>query len=233
MAVRDVSRPAAEARVSRTRGSRNDRALREAIVVTARAMNTTGINRGTAGNVSARTSGGFLITPSAVPYDVTTADHVVAVSDSGEPTGALAPSTEWRFHREIYRNRPDLHAIVHTHSPFATTVACLGRRIPAFHYKVAIAGGNDIRCAPYATFGTQELADHVVGAMAGRKACLMSHHGMIAADATLSQALALAIEVETLAEMYWRALQIGEPSVLSDSEMNLVLNKFAAYGKTG
>jgi Class II Aldolase and Adducin N-terminal domain len=131
--------------------------LREAIVVTARAMNTTGINRGTAGNVSARTSGGFLITPSAVPYDVTTADHVVAVSDSGEPTGALAPSTEWRFHREIYRNRPDLHAIVHTHSPFATTVACLGRRIPAFHYKVAIAGGNDIRCAPYATFGTQEL----------------------------------------------------------------------------
>jgi L-fuculose-phosphate aldolase len=203
--------------------------LREAIVVTARAMNAAGINRGTAGNVSARVSGGFLITPSAVPYDVTTADAIVAVSDRGESTGLVAPSTEWRFHHEIYRNRPDLHAIVHTHSPFATALACLDRGIPAFHYMVAIAGGNDIRCAPYATFGTQELANHVVSAMVGRKACLMSHHGTIATDATLPLALALAIEVETLAEMYWRALQICEPTLLSDAEMEKVLAKFASY----
>ena len=205
--------------------------MREAIVVTARAMNTSGINRGTAGNVSARVGGGFLITPSAVPYDLTTAADVVAVSDGGDSTGPLSPSTEWRFHREIYRNRPDLHAIVHTHSPFATTLACLDRGLPAFHYMVAIAGGNDIRCAPYATFGTQELANHVVAAMVGRKACLLSHHGMIAADATLPLALALAIEVETLAEIYWRALQIGEPALLADAEMDVVLERFRTYGR--
>jgi len=201
--------------------------LRDAIVVTARAMNVTGINRGKAGNVSARIEGGFLITPTAIPYDLTTADDIAAVSDSGESSGRRVPSSEWQFHREIYRRRSDLHAIVHTHSPFATTLACLDRGIPAFHYMVAIAGGKDIRCAPYATFGTDELADYAVAALAGRKACLLSHHGMIACDATLDSALALAIEVETLAEMYWRALQIGEPTVLSDMEMEKVLAKLA------
>ena len=216
--------------MSKNRAMRDDGALREAVVATARAMNASGY-RGSSGNVSARIDGGFLITPSGVPYDVTKSDDIVAVNDDGEARGRLAPSSEWRFHREIYRDRPELHAIVHTHSPFATTLACLDRGIPAFHYMIAVAGGKDIRCAPYATFGTQELADHVVRGLAGRKACLLSHHGMIAADTTLAAALALAIEVETLAEMYWRALQIGEPTLLSDQEMDVVVAKFASYGR--
>ena len=210
---------------------RDERTLREAIVATARAMNAAGINRGTSGNVSARIDGGFLITPSAVPYNATAANDIVAMSEDGDARGRFAPSSEWRFHREIYRARPDFHAIVHTHSPFATTLACLDRGIPAFHYMIAIAGGKDIRCAPYATFGTQELAQLAVAALADRKACLLAHHGMIAADTTLDRALALAIEVETLAEMYWRALQIGEPTLLSDAEMETVLAKFASYGR--
>ena len=214
------------------RASDDDAALREAIVATARAMNASGINRGTAGNVSARADGGFLITPSAVPYHAMTPADIVAVACDGEPRGRLAPSSEWRFHHAIYRDRSDLHAIVHAHSPFATTLACLDRDIPAFHYMVAVAGGRDIRCAPYATFGTQALADHAVAALAGRRACLLSRHGMIAAEATLDAALALAIEVETLAEIYWRALQVEEPVALSDAEMDVVVAKFASYGRT-
>jgi len=127
--------------------------------------------------------------------------------------------------------RGDVRAVVHTHAPFATTLACLRRGIPAFHYMVAVAGGNDIRCAPYATFGTQELSDHAVAALAGRRACLLANHGMIAVGTSLEQALALAVEVETLAEMYWRASQMGEPALLSDTEMTRVLEKFALYGQ--
>ena len=141
------------------------------------------------------------------------------------------PSSEWRFHRDIYRARPGVHAIVHTHSPFATTLACLDRAIPPFHYTVAAAGGRDIRCAPYATFGTQQLSDRVTAALEDRTACLLAHHGMIAVGDSLDAALALAIDVETLAEMYWRALQIGEPAQLSDAEMDVVIAKFATYGQ--
>jgi L-fuculose-phosphate aldolase len=209
----------------------DERALREAIVATARAMNAAGINRGTSGNVSARIDGGFLITPSAIPYHATAASDIVAMSEDGKASGRFVPSSEWRFHRDIYRARPEFHAIVHTHSPFATTLACLDRGIPAFHYMVAIAGGKDIRCAPYATFGTQELAQHAVVALVDRKACLLAHHGMIAADTTLDGALAVAIEVETLAEMYWRALQIGEPKLLDETEMDRVIEKFRHYGR--
>ena len=149
----------------------------------------------------------------------------------GEARGSLLPSSEWRFHRDIYVARADAHAIVHTHAPFATSLACLHRGIPPFHYMVAVAGGNDIRCAPYATFGTQELSDHALAALAGRDACLLANHGMIALGASLAKALALAVEVETLAEMYWRALQIGEPVLLSDAEMDVVLEKFRTYGQ--
>ena len=147
----------------------------------------------------------------------------------GEARGGRTPSSEWRFHRDIYAARPEVMAIVHTHSMFATTLACLDRGIPAFHYMIAVAGGSEIRCAPYATFGTQELSDHAVRALEGRKACLLSHHGIIALGESLAQALALAVEVETLAEMYWRALQIGEPRLLDEEEMREVLTKFAAY----
>jgi L-fuculose-phosphate aldolase len=212
----------------------NERELRATIIATARSMNARGINRGTSGNVSARWNGrfvGFLITPTGMPYDTTTPDDIVTMTMDGEARGDRLPSSEWRFHRELYRARGDLDAIVHLHSPFATTLACMRRGIPAFHYMVAVAGGRDIRCAPYATFGSPELAIHVVSAMADRRACLLANHGMIAAGTDLATALALAIEVEGLAEMYWRALQLGEPKLLTDTEMDAVLEKFRTYGQ--
>lgn len=209
--------------------------LRERVIATALGMNAAGINRARAGNVSARWRAGgfdgFLITPTGVAYDRLSPDDVVAVARDGEVRGRLAPSSEWRFHRDVYAARPDAQAIVHTHAPFCTTLACLGRGIPAFHYMVAVAGGRDIRCAPYATFGSQELADAAVAALAGRRACLLANHGMIAIGADLDRALGLAIEVESLAETYWRAMQIGEPVLLDDDEMDRVLAKFATYGQ--
>jgi L-fuculose-phosphate aldolase len=217
--------------------SLNERELREAVVATARAMNARGLNRGKSGNVSARWSDagftGYLITASALPYERMSADDIVALAldeAADAPRSGRAPSTEWRFHRDIYWARSDAGAVVHAHAPFATTLACVGRAIPAFHYMVAVAGGRDIRCAPYATFGTQELSDHALVALERRNACLLAHHGMIAIGASLEAALALAIEVETLAEMYWRALQIGEPPLLSDAEMDAVIARFATYG---
>ena len=210
---------------------RDDHALRDEIVATARAMNAAGINRGMSGNVSARIDGGFLITPSGVPYNATSSADIVAMTDDGETRGHLAPSTEWRFHRDIYVARPELNAIVHAHPPFATTLACLARDIPAFHYMIAVAGGKDIRCAPYATFGTQELSDRALAALEGRQACLLANHGMIAVGSSLANALALAVEVEALAEQYWRTLQIGTPNLLSDAEMDIVLRKFHTYGQ--
>ncbi|MGZ5259209.1 MAG: class II aldolase/adducin family protein, partial [Burkholderiales bacterium] len=210
----------------------DDAKLRASIVATALAMNGAGINRGKSGNVSARADGGFLITPSGLPYEETQPADIVHVAADGRASGPRAPSSEWRFHRDIYAARPEVNAIVHTHAPFATTLACLDRGIPPFHYMVAVAGGKDIRCAPYATFGTQELSDHAVRALEDRKACLLAHHGMIAMEVSTKTALALAIEVETLAEMYWRALQIAEPALLSDEEMSRVLQKFATYGQS-
>ena len=212
-----------------------ERDLRIAIIATARAMNAAGINRGMSGNVSARVRtdalDGFLVTPTGMPYETTTPDDIVAMTLDGEVCGTRLPSSEWRFHRDLYHARPDIHAIVHVHAPFATTLACLHRGIPAFHYMVAKAGGRDIRCAPYATFGSDELANRAVEAMADRRACLLANHGMIAAGTDLAAALALAVEVEGLAEMYWRALQLGEPDLLSDAEMDAVIEKFRTYGQ--
>lgn len=212
-----------------------DRELREAVIATALAMNGAGINRGKSGNVSARLLregfDGYLVTPSGLPYADTRPADIVAMTLDGDIHGDRVPSSEWRFHRDIYASRSDAAAIVHTHAPFATSLACLHRGIPAFHYMVAVAGGADIRCAPYATFGTQELSDHALAALADRNACLLANHGMIALGASLARALALAIEVETLAEMYWRTLQIGEPVLLSSTEMAIVLGKFATYGQ--
>jgi L-fuculose-phosphate aldolase len=206
-------------------------ALRGEIIATARAMNSGGLNRGKSGNVSARIASGFLVTPTGIAYESMCAEDIVAMSADGVAAGSRAPSSEWRFHRDIYAARPEVGAVVHTHSPFATTLACLGRGIPAFHYMIAVAGGHDIRCAPYATFGTQTLSDHALAALEGRKACLLANHGMIAVGAALTEALALTVEVEALAEQYWRALQIGEPNLLSDAEMAVVLAKFAGYGQ--
>ena len=224
-------------------GGLEEQVLRSTIVETALAMNAHGINRGKSGNVSARLRhdrfDGFLVTPTGLPYDRTTPADIVPMTLDMEPDGHLhgipqggrLPSSEWRFHRDIYRTRSDANAIVHTHAPFATTLACHGRSIPAFHYMVAVAGGRDIRCAKYATFGTQALSDYALVALDGRRACLLAHHGMIAIGASLAQALALAIEVETLAEIYWRSLAIGEPDVLPEAEMDGVLEKFKTYGQ--
>jgi L-fuculose-phosphate aldolase len=204
--------------------------LRKQIIQTALAMNALGINRGTSGNVSARWNSGFLITPSGLRYEATRPADIVFVDANGEPAGGRAPSSEWRFHHDIYRRRDDARAVVHTHSSFATTLACLRKDIPAFHYMIAVAGGDNIRCAPYATFGTQALSNNALRALAGRKACLLANHGMIATAGSLEQALSLAVEVEALCEQYWRTLQIGKPKILSAREMATVIRKFAHYG---
>ena len=206
--------------------------LRTEIIRTSLRMNELGINQGKAGNVSARADGGFLVTPTGIPYEETRPEQIVSMQMNGTHEGSVLPSSEWRFHRDIYAtDTKHVNAIVHTHAPYATTLACMDRGIPPFHYMVAVAGGSDIRCAPYATFGTQDLSDHVVVALRDRKACLMAHHGMIACGESLQKALALAVEVEALARMYWQALQIGEPALLSEAEMRVVINKFQTYGQ--
>lgn len=205
--------------------------LRKQIIATAVRMNDLRINRGRSGNVSARSEAGFLVTPSGLAYEETGPDDIAEVTLAGDASGPREPSSEWRFHRDIYVARDDVLAIVHAHSTFATTLACLGRGIPAFHYMVAVAGGSDIRCAEYATFGTQALSDRALAALHGRQACLLANHGMIAVGNSLAGALALAVEVEALAEQYWCALQLGNPNLLSDAEMDVVLQKFRHYGK--
>lgn len=205
--------------------------LRKAIIATALRMNALGINRGKSGNVSARWKDGFLVTPSGLAYERTRPADIVFVDAQGEASGRRAPSSEWRFHHDIYRTRPDAMAVVHTHSSFATTLSCLRMDVPAFHYMIAVAGGNSLRCAPYATFGTQALSDRALAALQDRKACLLANHGAIAIGADLESALALAVEVEALCEQYWRTLQVGKPVLLSDEEMAVVIDKFRTYGK--
>jgi L-fuculose-phosphate aldolase len=210
--------------------------LRAQLIGTARAMNDAGINVNKAGNVSARCHrgghAGLLLTPTGLPYAALGPDDLcfIRLAD-GRPQGTRAPSSEWRFHLDLYRARPEFGAIVHTHSPHATALACQASGIPAFHYMVAAAGGDDIRCAPYATFGTQALSDHARAALVGRKACLLAHHGVIAAEADLPRALALALDVEHLAHTYLLARALGEPPCLPADEMAHVVEKFAHYGQ--
>lgn len=207
--------------------------LANKVLATARAMNAFGINRGSAGNVSVRCAGGFLITPTGMAYESCTASDMVKVGADGSVAAATSrkPSSEWRFHRDIYAARPEAGAVVHTHSPFATALACQEQDIPAFHYMVARFGGADVRCAAYATFGTQELSAAITGALDARCACLMAHHGMVVFGRDADHALALAIELETLCEQYWRVLQLGAPKLLPAAEMTRVIAKFATYGQ--
>lgn len=190
-----------------------------------------GLNRGSAGNVSARFEEGLLITPSGIPAARLSPPLMVEIDERGDFHGEAAPSSEWRFHRDIYLHRPDVGAVVHTHAPFCTALACQRRGIPAFHYMIAVAGGKNIRCAEYATFGSQELSDAALAALDGRRACLLANHGMIATGPTLDAALKLTVEVEELAEQFWRVLQLGEPVILPDAEMDKVLEKFRTYGQ--
>lgn len=205
--------------------------LRKALLDTAKEMNAVGINQGSAGNVSVRMKEGYIITPSGMPYDECTPEDMAFMTLEGEASGPKKPSSEWRFHQDLYKAREDVNAIVHVHSTFATTIACLGKEVPPFHYMVAVAGGKTIRCAPYETFGTQALSDVVVEAMLDRKACLMANHGMLAAGSDLKKALAMAVEVEKLCEIYWRTLQVGGGNMIEDAEMDHILEKFKSYGQ--
>lgn len=194
-------------------------------------MNGLGINKGTAGNISVRHGDGFLISPTGIAYDKLQPEHVVQMNWNAAFEGDVLPSSEWRFHRDILRARSDLNAVVHTHSTNATSVAILNKDIPAVHYAIAAAGGPTIRCAPYEIFGSQELADRIIVAMEGRRACLLAHHGVIAAHVSIARALALAVTVEELATHYLNCLPMGEPPVLSDAQIAEVVEKFKTYGQ--
>ena len=205
--------------------------LSQTIIDTCLAMNTHSINQGNAGNISQRFEDGFLITPSAIAYEQLQPDDVVYVDMDGSSRDSLAPSSEWRMHRDIYVNHPVAGAVLHAHSTFATALSCLRLDIPAFHYMIAVAGGADIRCANYALFGTQALSDNMLAALTDRRACLLGTHGMICFHDDLDKALWLGVEVETLARQYWHARQAGDPVILSAAQMAAVLEKFESYGK--
>ncbi len=202
----------------------DDMSVRRIMVATCLRMNELGINQGASGNLSVRQGDYFLITPTSLPYDEMQPDDIVRMDFDGQYTGRR-PSSEWRFHRDILATRRDVNAALHCHSIFATTLACHHRGIPSFHYMVVAAGGTTIRCAPYATFGTQALSDAALAALVDRKACLLGQHGQIALGETAKSALKLAVEVETLARMYIGALSLGEPPILSDEEMDRVVQQ--------
>jgi L-fuculose-phosphate aldolase len=193
-------------------------------------MNALGINQGTSGNISVRHGDGLLITPTSMPYDAMTPEQIVFMDMNGAFADGARPSSEWRFHLDILQARPEVDAVVHAHPTHCTILAIMGLEIPAIHYMIAAAGGADIRCAPYATYGTPELSAHAVTALEGRLACLLAHHGMIAIGPSLAKALWLAVEVETLARQYHGCLQIGKPPLLSSGEIERVRAKMAGYG---
>jgi L-fuculose-phosphate aldolase len=212
-------------------GAVTDGKLQDALISACRELARLGLTHGTSGNISLRRDARqFFVSPTGMRYDVLEADDIPLVDLDGRWFGRRVPSSEWRFHRDIFKSRDDVGAIVHTHSTNATALACTGRGIPAFHYMVAVAGGPDIRCAPYYTFGTQALSDAAVAALQGRKACLLANHGVIAVGPDLPAALALAGEVENLAAQYCAALALGDVRILDDIDMRPVLDKFRTYG---
>jgi L-fuculose-phosphate aldolase len=215
----------------------DDAGLRDAVLDAARGMERAGLNRTTAGNASVRRTNaagradGFLITPTGMTCDLLTRADIVVVDWSGRAQGTRKPSSEWQFHRAIYQQHAQAGAVLHAHSPFATALACIGADIPAFHYMIARFGGDSIRCAPYATFGSAALSENALTALEGRNACLLANHGMLVYGREARHALGLAIEFEALCEHYWRALQVGRPQILSAAEMAAVVEKFKAYGQ--
>ncbi len=208
----------------------DEQSKRQAVIDACRRMNQLGINQGTSGNISVRHGEGMLITPTSVPYEKMTPEQIVLMGMDGSFHRAQKPSSEWRFHLDILRTRHEINAVVHAHPTYSTILAIMGRDIPPVHYMIAAAGGDTIRCAPYATFGTPELSEHALKALEGRLACLLDHHGMIAIGPSLERALWLAVEVETLARQYHGCLQIGEPPLLSAAEIERVRQRMAGYG---
>lgn len=212
--------------------ARGEKAARKSVIATAREMSRSGLSPGRSGNVSRRWGKGMLITPSGMAYATLEPEDIVYVASDGTVAkGQRRPSSEWHFHLATYNARPDMSAIVHTHSVHATVLACAHKSIPAFHYMVAAAGGETIPLVPYATFGTAELARNVAEGLKSCRACLMANHGQIAIGTTLDEALELAHEVEVLAEQYYKVLTLGPPRVISDADMSAVLEKFKAYGQ--
>ena len=209
---------------------RQEFTVRQSIVDAAREMNRLGINQGTSGNLSVRWDDGLLLTPSGVPYEQLAADDIVHLRMDGSCDHPLPPSSEWRFHRDIMKSRKDCGAIVHAHPIYCTAFAMCRKEIPAVHYMIAAAGGPTIRCGGYATYGTEALSKIAIRALKDRTACLLANHGMIATGPDLGKAMWLALEVETLCRQYAAALQIGEPHVLPDDEIDLVVGKFKNYG---
>jgi L-fuculose-phosphate aldolase len=207
--------------------------LRQQLIHHAIEMNQSGINQGTSGNLSVRYGSGMLITPSGIPYTELVPDAITYMeldNPDGEWQGRFKPSTEWRFHKDLLSTRPDINAVIHTHSIYATSIAITRQAIPAVHYMIAAFGGNNIRCADYATFGTEALSHQVLNAMEDRLGCLMANHGMVVGGADLAKALWLAIELETLARQYYHSLKIGNPHILSDEEIAINIIKFKNYG---
>jgi L-fuculose-phosphate aldolase len=207
--------------------------LRNTIIDKCRWMNATGLNQGTSGNISARHGKTMLISPSATPYDVLTPDMIAAMpieDDYGSWKGPLKPSTEWRFHLDIMRARPDVGGIVHTHATYSTALAIARKEIPACHYMIAAFGGINVRVAGYARFGTKELSEHALKALENRTACLLANHGMIATGASLDKAMWLAVELETIARQYYLSLAIGGPVLLSEAEIGETAAAFGSYG---
>ena len=204
---------------------------RAQLIATARAMQPAGLNRGTAGNVSVREGDGFYITPTGMAYADLVADDIPRMALDGSHVGRRKPSSEWRFHRDLYASRPEVGAVLHAHAPFAVSLACLRADIPPFHYMIARFGGDSIRCADYAIFGSEALSTAALAAMDQRKACLLANHGLLVAGRNLDEAFALAVELEELCEQYWRACQLGQPVLLSAAEMAAVQEKFAGYGQ--
>lgn len=205
--------------------------LRAALLQTSRRMVDLGLNRGTAGNASVRSGENILITPSAIPVAEMTEADLVLLDPSGKVLQGRKPSSEWRFHCDILNARPEIGAVLHMHSTYATTIACLGMDVPAVHYHIAIAGGDNIRCTPYTIFGEQNLSDLALEALRDRKACLLGNHGMIALGKDLDDALSVAHEVEFLCEVYWRTLSVGTPTILTAQQMHAVKEKFVEYKK--
>lgn len=203
---------------------------RQQIIDACLAMNRNGINQGTSGNISVRDGEGILITPTSMPYDRMTPSDIVWMGFDGSIEGARRPSSEWQFHLDIMREKAGVNAIVHAHPLACTTLSILEKDIPPLHYMVAICGGSDIRCAPYATFGTKELSMNALAALTDRSACLLAHHGMIAVGASLDKAMWLAVEVETLAKQYLGCLPFGEPPLLSEEEIQTVISRMSGYG---
>lgn len=206
---------------------------REAVVRHCRAMNTTGLNQGTSGNISIRHKDGLLISPASHPYNTLTPDDIIFLGMDGVSSGKWDPSSEWRFHRDILKSRPEMNAVVHAHPTYCTALSVLSMEIPAIHYMIAVFGGPNIRCAPYEIYGSDELSQIAIKALEDRKACLLAHHGMISAGSSIEQAFWLAEELEALARQYHTALQINpNPPLLSDSQIQDVIDKINGYGLT-